>query len=515
MAPARSRVARLAIVILVCIFLTGFYVEEDTRLVRPPAHNDGLLHAPADEQPPELAGDQIVRTGSVQEPPLPAGYKAAVDTPVLSGPLKFARVVGNNPAKPLPFPLRRCFPCDWDALCKHAEGQLPAPSRWDRITGVYWQKILAETYCGVSSDCEKKRHPPRDGPWCGQELALARQVKTGRCCEPALVNVSPDRVGTTALTHYLNAHANLTMGLTKEHNWLPSALGEKKAGGGGGHNDALWHEWAHHFPGESDNVKGVDMSVYMSPASFTPITKNAKRFKELFPSTRILVMLRNPVERLYAVFRDLCYVRDNWHKTTPKIGQARAFDLYTRKGLQLLPQGNAWPADVAVQIRSPPSPKFNPRSGTDRLANANDYSYLETLVSEFREQLLIVPSRDMRNESSRRAVLLDIFEFIGESEQGMDWAITNKMHRSGGGKGWPKEDMWASTRDLIWEQLHLAKSLAHLEAILCAGESGMGTWPGCVSWVRRAWGCDDPVRCWPAAAGSESHTMNGKTRDVH
>eukprot|EP01048_Picozoa_sp_COSAG05_P025289 COSAG05_NODE_6366_length_973_cov_1.384439_1_plen_82_part_01 len=82
MAPARSRVARLAIVILVCIFLTGFYVEEDTRLVMPPAHNDGLLLAPADEQPPELAGDQIARSGS--------GYnKVAVDTPVLSGPLKF------------------------------------------------------------------------------------------------------------------------------------------------------------------------------------------------------------------------------------------------------------------------------------------------------------------------------------------------------------------------------------------------------------------------------------------
>jgi hypothetical protein len=281
--------------------------------------------------------------------------------------LNYTRVISDTPSQAKPFPARACFPCDWAELCKHAEGQSLArsggQSRLNRITGVYWQKILGETYCGVSSDCAK-RHPAATG-WCGAHQAAQRQAKTGRCCEPALVSFSPDRTGTTATTTYLHAHAQMTMGLTKEHNWLPAVMRAPMDSSAGApcscattrpphEQNACWQEclvqeWAQHFPAESDEVKGVDMSVYMSPGAFLTITSNIGRFKSMFPNARVLVLLRNPVERLYAVFRDLCYYREGWVRTkAPHVSQAKAFDIWAKVATGLAPN---YPPEISSQVR--------------------------------------------------------------------------------------------------------------------------------------------------------------------
>jgi hypothetical protein len=60
------------------------------------------------------------------------------------------------------------------------------------------------------------------------------------------------------------------------------------------------------------------------------------------------------------------------------------------------------------------------------------------------QRRFVWPPNHMRDADTR-----DIFAFVGVDPNKMDWAQTKQLHRSGGAKGWAKDEMLHSTKALL------------------------------------------------------------------
>ncbi len=101
---------------------------------------------------------------------------------------------------------------------------------------------------------------------------------------PNLVIIGGLKCGTTSLHHYLSLHPEIGMSRPKELNFFVSELNWPLGSG--------WY--ASHFSGR-DQVRGESSPHYTNEPRFSGV---AGRMNELIPETRLIYVVRDPIERM-------------------------------------------------------------------------------------------------------------------------------------------------------------------------------------------------------------------------
>ncbi len=141
---------------------------------------------------------------------------------------------------------------------------------------------------------------------------------------PNFIILGAAKAGTTALYHYLRQHPQIYMTPLKETNFF--ALKDRQLNFcGPGDNDYVnqmsitdWDCYKAQFDGVRDEIAiGEASPLYLYEACAAP------RIKEYVPDAKLLIFLRNPIDRAYSAFVHL--VRDG-RETTRDFGEALALE---------------------------------------------------------------------------------------------------------------------------------------------------------------------------------------------
>ncbi|MCJ8294463.1 MAG: sulfotransferase domain-containing protein [Colwellia sp.] len=119
---------------------------------------------------------------------------------------------------------------------------------------------------------------------CSRKLTASQRVL------PNCLIIGAQKAGTSSLYHYLVQHPQAHKSLKKEIHYFDGGLQETKDTFLQGEN---WYRY--HFPLKSD-MKKNDISIDATPMYlFNPLAP--ARIKKLLPKAKLIILLRNPVER--------------------------------------------------------------------------------------------------------------------------------------------------------------------------------------------------------------------------
>eukprot|EP01048_Picozoa_sp_COSAG05_P020209 COSAG05_NODE_3374_length_2104_cov_1.845387_1_plen_544_part_00 len=385
--------------------------------------------------------------------------------------------------KPGPIDERKCYQCDYTYLCnarKEHEGF--SHGNWHKMQGSYWTEMV-EKYCDPGSPDEPARKARM-----GEDVfniktaseATPWRNKHNECCLPSVVNAAPGFTGTTPLASYLAGDSRFTTGIAKEHNWfvgnqalLPDATDEE-----------LLREYAHHFPAEHGAL-GVDMSTSYYGVGLQGGIQESRfaRLKSLLPDLRVLVAVKNPLDRMFQVFKEMVMIK---HPGPDHPSLAESYDAWVKF------RAEGIPLPAAVTLRRP-----NCCWDVDMTC----YTQLELWLAHYRGQLLLIPSKALDDEdhvdyhTNLAPVYSEILDFIGvgDADDGNAAALAHKVHKSANKKRNANREAWPSTRKYLWEKGKFTEQLQRVEGMLCADgwEGGAEGVEACRLWWRHAHGCPD------------------------
>lgn len=190
-------------------------------------------------------------------------------------------------------------------------------------------------------------------------------------------------------------------------------------------------------------------------------------------------MVKNPVDRMYAVFRDMIFP-----KGQSKGSQAAAFDAWVRH------RASGAALDPALGLRRP-----NCCWDVDMTC----YTNLKLWLQHYPGQILLVPSRHLQNQTRRPALFNDILDFAGlTKEQAQDCGDTGcgdaDVHRLGGVAGNKREPVWATTRRYLWQVGKFGEQLERVQGWLCGADDTPAA-AHCRRWWLDAHACSSLPEC--------------------
>lgn len=201
---------------------------------------------------------------------------------------------------------------------------------------------------------------------------------------PDFIIIGVQKGGTTSLFHYLSQHPDVKLSSQKEVHFFDISY----------HKGVLWYR--SFFPFIFD--KTVKITGEASPYYiFHPHTP--ERIKKLLPGAKIIVLLRNPVNRAFSHYQ-----------MVNKKGQEKAESFEEAIALEEERVKN----EIQKIIKKPYYRSFNHQAFT-YLSRSEYYPQLKRLLSTFRkEQILFIKSENLFQNP--RGELSKVYDFLGIQE---------------------------------------------------------------------------------------------------
>ena len=200
---------------------------------------------------------------------------------------------------------------------------------------------------------------------------------------PNLIVIGAMKCGTSALHRYLGAHPDIAMAAPKELNFFIGPADPARADGwhgGNWHRGVGWYE-RHFEPGA--RIRGEASPGYTSPA----FPGAAGRIADLVPDARLVLLVRDPVERAVSQYRH-----------------------HHAEGTETRPLAEAL-LDPASQY----------------LDRSRYHARLEPYLERFpREQVRVVLQEDLLGR--RRETLADLYRFLGVDDGFWDEELDRRHH---------------------------------------------------------------------------------------
>lgn len=211
---------------------------------------------------------------------------------------------------------------------------------------------------------------------------------------PNLLIVGAAKCGTTSLHNYLKQHPDIFMTEHKEpHFLINSEIGERRV-----HKAVTTLEtYEKMFETEADyKYKGESSVMYLAFPEFS--IKNIKKY--LDPDVKIIIMLRNPIERAFAG-----YLHNLRYNPSEDLSFEEAFDKSEERYHQI--------EDMTPDTRY--------------LHVGNYYSQVESFMTMFNDNVLVILYDDYVNNIN--LCLSNLFDFLAIDKISID---TSKKHMVGG-----------------------------------------------------------------------------------
>jgi hypothetical protein len=200
---------------------------------------------------------------------------------------------------------------------------------------------------------------------------------------PDFFVIGPGRTGTTSLYHYLDQHPSLSKSAYDELGFFDVNF----------HLGLSWYRSL--FPSIFTKYRIKSKTNFFMTYDVTPSYVrrpwNAKRIKKLFPDTKLIVILRNPVDRTYS----------HYH-LAEQFGETRTFEEIVKEDMENISKWN---------IDSKNDAYFATKVEKSILARG---FYVEQLLSWFelfpKNQILVISSEELA--SNTKNVMSEIFKFL-------------------------------------------------------------------------------------------------------
>lgn len=200
---------------------------------------------------------------------------------------------------------------------------------------------------------------------------------------PDFFIIGPGRTGTTSLYHYLDQHPSLVKSAYDELGFFDVNF----------HLGLSWYRSL--FPSLFTKYKIKSQTNYFMTYDVTPSYVRrpwvARRMKQLFPNSKLIIVLRNPVDKTYS----------HYHLSTQS-GETRTFEEVIKEDMD----------DVLKwDIQSRDDNYFATKVEKSKLARGFYVEQLPIWFDEFsKDQILIISSEDLASKTKN--TMNDIFRFL-------------------------------------------------------------------------------------------------------
>lgn len=208
--------------------------------------------------------------------------------------------------------------------------------------------------------------------------------KLSKPANPSFIIIGCQKCGTTSLYQYLNVHPQILPTFQKEVRFFSWSFMEGQAG----------KDWyLAHFPPLPDGQKFLTGEASPEYIYYPGVEK---RIFEFCPQIKLIVMLRNPVERS---------ISDYYHHQ--KYGaEFRSLEQALEPQIKILKQAAANEIEINDELLDQMQPNY--------LLNSVYIYFLEKWMSWFpREQLLVLATEDL--DAAPERTMKEVYEFLGVS----------------------------------------------------------------------------------------------------
>lgn len=135
--------------------------------------------------------------------------------------------------------------------------------------------------------------------WLVHRRLAVRQLTAEVRTLPDFLIIGAQRCGTSSLYKYLGRHPDLAPSLRKEVGFFSDHYAKGES----------WYR--SHFPVHARKVlhlrrSGVSLQTFEATPDYMLDIRSPRRAAELLPNIRIIVLLRNPIDRAYSHYRHMC-----------------------------------------------------------------------------------------------------------------------------------------------------------------------------------------------------------------
>ena len=234
-----------------------------------------------------------------------------------------------------------------------------------------------------------RKRPQRNALSCLYYLQQAYRINTSHLRGlPDFVIIGAQKSGTSSLYHFLTKHTAIAPGVRKEIHYFSVRYDLGK----------MWY--CSHFPTNLSRRRfykktGQKLLSGEASPSYLLFPTVPSRMKDVLPNVKLIVVLRNPVDRTYS----------NYHHMLKKKWETLSFE----KAIKLEEERCAGEREKMIS-----DPHFVPKHLRSHayLAGGIYADQLENWFKHYsREQFLILDTEDLRNNPQR--VLDQIFDFLG------------------------------------------------------------------------------------------------------
>ena len=204
---------------------------------------------------------------------------------------------------------------------------------------------------------------------------------------PDFFVIGAGRTGTTSLYHYLDQHPSLSKSAYDELNYFDVNF----------HLGLHWYRslFPSIFTKYKIKLKTNFFMTYDVTPSYVRRPWNAERIKKLFPNTKLIIVLRNPVDRTYS----------HYH-LAKKFGETRTFDELVKEDMNNI---------LKWKVDSKDDNYFGTKVEKSFLARGFYAEQLEKWFKLFStNQIMIVPSEKLASDTQN--TMSSIFKFLNLPE---------------------------------------------------------------------------------------------------
>ena len=204
---------------------------------------------------------------------------------------------------------------------------------------------------------------------------------------PDFFVIGPGRTGTTSLYHYLDQHPSLSKSAYDELGFFDVNF----------HLGLYWYRslFPSIFTKFRIKLKTNFFMTYDVTPSYVRRPWNAKRIKKLFPDSKLIIVLRNPVDKTYSHY----YL-------SKQSGETRTFEEVIEEDMDDVLKWN---------IQSRDDNYFATKVEKSKLARGFYVEQLPIWFDEFsKDQILIISSEDLASKTKN--TMNDIFRFLNLPE---------------------------------------------------------------------------------------------------
>ncbi len=206
-----------------------------------------------------------------------------------------------------------------------------------------------------------------------------RRATQGQRALPALIIAGAQKAGTTQLHTYLSKHPRCYSGVRKEVNYFSHHFDRSQA----------WYRSQFPLKRALSVVDGICLD---SSPMYLPSAKAIRRMHEILPAVKVIVLLRDPIERTYSHYQHL---KSRWR-------EQRTFSEAIDEALALLPNVLE-PTETVCAFHGTPV----------EYVSWSYYAHqLRVILDVYpREQLMVIDSADLFDDTNE--VCQRVFDLLG------------------------------------------------------------------------------------------------------